>query len=295
MGCGYEGFTLKAFFMPTQGIVTVAFGKPYQEEAARMIQSVRKHCGNLPVCAITDQPWTPRLAPDEIIIRQLAPVLEGSVYGWKAQFLYAESPFERSLYLDPDIVVVQDLTRVFGLLDHYDVGFRFFGPPLMESNILAYHPKVHGGVILYKKCSATEDFFRAHLELFTERVKEARSKGKSLRLDDERTYAIALAHSSARPIHLDNYLAFHVGAINAVWHPPLLYHGRIDEIEAIHQAMVADWLDPVEDVEERLWVPRIRRFLRPDSVRWRDPFLFGYIAFRKLLNWVWPIRKHSDD
>jgi hypothetical protein len=280
--------------MPTQGIVTVAFGKPYQEEAGRLIRSVRKRCPNLPVCAITDQPWTCATVPDEVVMRQLDRKLEGSVYGWKAEFLYPESPFARTLYLDTDVLVCQELTRVFGLLDHYDIGFRFYGPPMMELPNLAYHPKCHGGVILYKKCSAVEDFFRAHLALFTERVQKARAAGQSVRIDDERTYAIALAQSQARPIHLDNYLAFHVGEIHAVWHPPLIYHGRIEEMAAIHEVLAADWPDPQEDVEQRLWLPRVRRFLRPMSARWRDPFLFGYIVLRKLFNWIRPARPRSD-
>ncbi|HVT44393.1 MAG TPA: hypothetical protein VMT00_08380 [Thermoanaerobaculia bacterium] len=218
-----------------------------------------------------------------MLIRKLDAALEGSIYGWKAQYLFPETPFSRTLYLDPDVYVARDVSDVFGLLDHYDVGFRFFGPPLMEDKSLAYHPKCHGGVILFRRSPQSEQFFADHLALYRERVRVARDLGHSPVIDDERTWAIALARSKARPVHLDNYLAFHYRELSAFWHPPLIFHGRFRDPAAIHARLLDDWPDTTNDLDQRLWLPRLDSFIRP-SARWRDPLLFAYIAIRKLFS-----------
>lgn len=270
------------------GVLTIAFGDPkYQHEASGMIRSLHRHSPNLPVAVVTDRPWVPEVRPDHVLLRTLDDSLRRSVYGWKAQHVFPASPYERTLYLDPDILVTSDLLPIFGLLDWYDVAFRFFGPPLNEPGGLTYHSKVHGGVFLFKKNLRTERFFEIHLQLFREAVGRALDSGSSPIIDDERTLAVALARSEARPTHLADYLAFHAGELSAVWHPPVLYHGRLDGLTAIDKRLRRSWTDTVGDVEKRLWIPRSRVFLRVMSARWRQPALFFYLAFRKYVsNWL---------
>ena len=263
------------------GVVTIAFGEAYQRIASNLIASLSRHAPGLRIAAITDRDWSSTPRPDEVLVRALPPELEGSVYGWKARFLY-EAPFERVLYLDPDVTVTQDLRPLFRLLDHYDAGFRFFGPPLKEDESLHYHPKVHGGVILFKRCGAVEELFRSHLELYTRRVAEAEARGRARVVDDERTLAITLARSRVRPVHLDNYVAFHVGELNALWHPPLLYHGKLRGIEEKHAALVRTWPDTTEDVTQRLWLPRVAGFVRAATATWDDPFFYAFVVARKV-------------
>jgi hypothetical protein len=70
----------------------------------------------------------------------------------------AASRFERTLYLDSDTRVVEDLLPLFALLDRFDLALAhshqrrgarqniFWGQPLPEA-----FPQINGGVILYRQ------------------------------------------------------------------------------------------------------------------------------------------------
>lgn len=253
---------------PIREIVTIAFGQVHRQMACKLLESVRQCSPGLRSRVITDAPWNNAIAPDYVSVMP-SPKLGASPYGWKAEYLYAEATGEEVLYLDPDVVITQDVEPLFELLRYYDAGFRFFGPPLGYGD-LKYHPKVHGGVILFRKTEVVETMFRDHERIFAAVLSGRIANGSSY-VDDERTLSEALARSRVRVVHLDNYAAFHTGELCSFWSPPFVYHTNIDNIDAIDKQLRAAWTSQ-DDLRFRVWLPRIHSFVC-FNLPWRDDLL----------------------
>lgn len=255
-------------FSALREVVTIAFGAAHRAMASKLIGSLRQHSPALRTRVITDSEWTHLESPDCVSVKA-PPRLGASPYGWKAEYLYPESGGEENLYLDPDVIVTQDVTPLFDLLKYYDAGFRFFGPPLGYGD-LKYHPKVHGGVILFRKNCAVEAMFCVHEQIFAAVLQERLAKGSNY-VDDERTLSEALAKSKVRVVHLDNYAAFHTGEVCSFWTAPFIYHTNIRNISEIDERLRASWTDR-DDLRCRVWLPRIKTFVC-FNLPWRDDLL----------------------
>lgn len=261
-------------------VVTIAFGDKHRKVACKLLESVRRQTPSLQTRVITDAPWSSATAPDCVSVMP-PPKLGASPYGWKAEYLYAEATGDEVLYLDPDVVVTQDIGPLFDLLAHYDAGFRFFGPPLGYAD-LRYHPKVHGGVILFRKNEAVEAMFREHERIFAAVLSERIANGSNY-VDDERTLSEALARSHVRAVHLDNYAAFHTGELCSFWSLPFVYHTSIDNIVAIDQQLRAVWTSQ-DDLRFRVWLPRIQSFVCFNLPWHEDLLTAAYLYLVRLRN-----------
>lgn len=97
-----------------RGILYIAFGKRYVDEAIQSRSSVRS-VSQLPAAIITDDVNHPGLGQFDFIIQK--PFKHPRV---KVEYL-SLSPFERTLYLDSDTFVLEDPTPVIDLLEKFDV------------------------------------------------------------------------------------------------------------------------------------------------------------------------------
>src|SRR6516162_7148098 len=111
-----------------EGILYIAFGQKYHDEARRSLRSLRK-VSNLPTVVITERSWAEEPLPDHFIVR---PPLKSTRA--KPLYLYEATPFEKTLFLGTDTVIGRDVVPAFGLLKHYDIGVRFGGPPVHEGD-----------------------------------------------------------------------------------------------------------------------------------------------------------------
>ena len=97
-----------------RGILYIAFGTRYVEEAIRSWRSVR-NVSQLPAAIITDDVNAPGLETFDLVIQK--PFKHPRV---KVEYL-ALTPFEKTLYLDSDTFVLEDPTPVIELLGKFDV------------------------------------------------------------------------------------------------------------------------------------------------------------------------------
>ena len=130
----------------SEGIVYLAFGQKYQDEAKRSLRSLRK-VSNVSTAVVTDRAWRDEPRPDQFVVRE--PVRS---FRAKPLYVYRASPFERTLFLDTDTVVGRDIAPVFGLLGYYDIGVCFGGAQMNEGEGLTFHTQCNSGVILFRKC-----------------------------------------------------------------------------------------------------------------------------------------------
>lgn len=259
----------------TRGILYLAFGEGYHEEARRSLRSLR-NVSKLPVAVITDQAWTQEPLPDRFVL-----VERIAGFASKPRYILDSSPFDDTLFLDTDTVVAIDPAPLFGLLEHYDVGVRFGGPQLNETPHLELHTQCNSGVILFRKNERVTDVFRRWNEEY-ERALDAHPVDDPRGLGDQRYLAIAIARSSARPVHLAEYCNFALFDTLVTCSPPLVYHGRLAAMEQLHGEITGRW-NTETDWHPRLWLPNIRGLL-PAGVRRSDPLLAFALIGRRVVN-----------
>lgn len=103
--------------MQEEGIVYVAMGERFVEEAVLSAASARRHMPSLPITLFTDVPAARGGAFDQVI--------ETPRSGRKANrdklACMLRSPYVRTLHLDTDTFVGADLRGLFAALAHYDL------------------------------------------------------------------------------------------------------------------------------------------------------------------------------
>jgi hypothetical protein len=134
------------------GVVYVAVGEQYCEEARRSIESVKQICPRLSICVFSDQSqW------DSIdFYYSIKPTHNKCLHKIKP---LRQSPYQKTLFLDTDTVVYSDIWEAFDLLDHFDMmfchaPFRHTGYPI---NIPDCFVEINTGVIFYQHKSNVMD------------------------------------------------------------------------------------------------------------------------------------------
>jgi hypothetical protein len=259
-----------------RGILFIAFGERWIEEAKRSMHSVR--CvSSLPIAVVTDRIWQDGAKPDYFVTQE-------KVNGWasKPLYMYSCSPFDQTLFIDTDTIVLSDPEPIFGLLDYYDVGVRFGGPMLSESPSLVFHTQCNSGVILYKKAPIVAECFANWNIFYVEACARLSESGDSRGLNDQRYLSLAIAKSMTRPVHLAEYLNFAIFETIYTYSPVVILHGRDKHLHAIGHAINRNW-NPELDWQARLWLQNIKGIL-PRGIRRSDPLLAISLLFRRLKN-----------
>lgn len=263
----------------TTGVLYIAFGDRYQAEARRSIRSLHESSPGLRVAVIADRAWTLAPRPEEFIIREA-----DRSFGCKPRYM-SESPFDRTLFLDTDTVVARDLRPVFGLLDWYDLGIRFLGPQLNADGGLEFHSQCNSGVVLYRKSEAVDRMFEAWKRLYEKQRERQEQEGRGVGpkgVHNQRSLSIALAKSDVRATHLETHLNFTLWQTIVTYSPPVIYHGKIEEMEGLDRVIAGGW-DAHTDRRARLWLPSVRGLL-PAGIRRSDPLLAAALFLRRAYN-----------
>jgi hypothetical protein len=122
--------------------------------------------------------------------------IDKPIYGFADKFHMYRSPFERSLFLDTDTLIVGDIEGIFDCLETHDIavkpevcpGWDYSFPGLPTA-----FPEFTTGVVAFKKTAATECFFLDWEKSYW----ELRSLG--LRFEpDQPSFRLALFRSAAR-------------------------------------------------------------------------------------------------
>ena len=139
------------------GVVYSAIGEFYIGEAVRSAESSLRH-NHIPHVLFADgEPATPLSG-----LTVLPFTSSGNPYADKIANM-RRSPFERTLYLDSDTYVVDEIVHVLELLEHYDLaaafasGYRGLADPGVPKSFHEFNT----GVLAWRRSSRTEEFMAA--------------------------------------------------------------------------------------------------------------------------------------
>lgn len=110
------------------GILYIALGAPYLEEARRSAASVKQSNPGLPIAVITDQAADPDACFDIVLAHEAYQPSGDEKYLARDRGAYfvkilplLRSPFRKTVFLDTDTWVAGSLAPVFDLLESYEV------------------------------------------------------------------------------------------------------------------------------------------------------------------------------
>jgi Nucleotide-diphospho-sugar transferase len=145
----------------TAGVVLVATGaEKYVDLAARAAASVKRCCPGLPVDLYTDR-------AQDLPVFDRVHVLDDPWFRSKIDALI-DARFERTLYMDADILALADFRDVFALLERFDIALAhdwYRNSPLHHSfwrkELPPAFPQFNGGLIALRRTAATTTFLQA--------------------------------------------------------------------------------------------------------------------------------------
>lgn len=144
---------------PRCGFVLATTGDEYRRLAAKTARSIRQHCPGYPIHLFTDVP------PAEDCFDQVHIL---STKGTRPRFeALLNIPFERSIILDVDLMLVAPIDDIFDVLQRFDLALaqdQFRNTPACHltwrSDIPAAFPQFNSGVFGFRRSSRTLDFVR---------------------------------------------------------------------------------------------------------------------------------------
>ena len=156
--------------LETRGVMYVAVGENYIRSAARSARSVRKHNPGLQVHLFAN--WQ-ECGFD--FSRSLEPFtsvesIDSPHYRSKVDYS-VRTPFDRTLYLDTDTRVLDDITPLFDLLDRFDIALAH--APNRITRLMNWQvpvpvsfPQFNCGVFVYRRSERVWKFLQEWIEAF---------------------------------------------------------------------------------------------------------------------------------
>lgn len=145
------------------GIMYSAFGERYIAEAARAARSSLRHNDVPHLIFAAGEVRDP---PPGVTVVGFDPISSAPFVDRIANM--SRSPFERTLYLDTDTFVVDEMVGVFELLDHYDLALAqapaYRG--LDDPQVPAAFPEFNCGVVAWRSSESVAAFLRSWEETY---------------------------------------------------------------------------------------------------------------------------------
>jgi len=178
-----------------KGVLYIAFKKSFVKECLFSAESLKKHNPNIPIALFTDQEIS---SPYIDIVK----VIKAKHTRCKVDYI-GDSPFEKTLYLDSDTIVVRDISDVFDVLDRFDVGVTHDYARKRENyccideykEIPYSFSEVNGGFMAFNNSIASKEF----LALWKEKFYKYRKQTSGW---DQVSLRISLWQSKVSMVHL---------------------------------------------------------------------------------------------
>ncbi len=216
------------------GVLYLALGADYAQEAAKAAESVKRFCPNLPVTLKSDE----KIIHD--VFNELHLIKPTTIFkkNYKIDNLIP-SPYDYTLYLDNDTKVNHNIWEIFEILDKFDIAIaqdfsrkrKHWSELIPDYKSIPYSfPEFCTGVILFKKSEKIKHFFELWSELFI-------------------TFGVQLDQPSFRV---------------ALWNTDLRIHALPTEYNVRDEANRTKWDNRKERGEEG------EEHLKPRIFHWRD-------------------------
>ncbi len=179
--------------MESRGIVYVATGRKFVDEALISVRSVKKQMPELPVTLFTDLSELIASPPEGIdSVFHLTEVTNSCLDKMSP---LVDSPYEKTLFLDTDTYLCDRVDELFDVLDRYDIAAAH--PPFRVQyqlpGIPDCFPEPNTGVIVFKKSPGALDVLKRWPE---EYKRQMASENKPHH--DQHSFRAALYQSTAR-------------------------------------------------------------------------------------------------
>lgn len=140
------------------GILYVATGQPWFEEAVRSATSCKARMPDVPIAFFTDRPTE----ADSKLFDHVFQIAEPSYSYYDKIEPLTRTPFERTLFLDSDTLVIEPVYELAPLLDRFDLAYCHAPMRYGEHDFPGCNeafPQGNTGVILYRFISRVVTFF----------------------------------------------------------------------------------------------------------------------------------------
>ncbi len=247
--------------MKHQGYLYIAAGgRNYIQEAVISAQSLRRVDRNAHITLIADEDAHIDIF-DLIIVRpggDFSTWRNGLAY--KVEHIYAESPYEKTLFLDSDTYFYENCEEIFDLLEYYDVAVASapVGEGILKVNgkpFSVYTP-YNTGVIAYRKNDRNAQLFKAWKAAYERKLEEIKSG--AAKGNDQDSFIEALLHVESR-VHVFSNLW------NARTPRCIALNGKVKIAHGRHENYVILGAKLNVTSEERLWDPHRQRCIAPSK------------------------------
>lgn len=144
-----------------KGFLYIAFGDSFTKEALMSIESLKRY-NSEPVLLLTDQELSPTIQKSVDYYAKIKP----NHIRAKVDFI-SQTPFEKTVYLDSDTLIVRNISDMFDVLDRFDVGLvhDYARKRLKYSNLVPEYEKIpyafsefNGGIMAFNNSERTKNF-----------------------------------------------------------------------------------------------------------------------------------------
>jgi hypothetical protein len=150
------------------GILYIATGERYVDDARMSATSVKQHSPDLPVAIVST---------DEIIEEQELGLFDHVIRATVVNDDVSDklynlqlTPFDYTLYLDNDTLILKPIQELFGLLKKYDIAIMPGENIVDIEGIPPAFKEPNGGVILYKKNSRFDTFMKNWIRTYEQQI-----------------------------------------------------------------------------------------------------------------------------
>ena len=191
------------------GVLTIAIGrKSFIEEAITLAESLSLHSDHIPRAVITDSD-DPRLS---ILFDQIIPY--NTDYGdplAQKEAIDLYTPFEKTIFVDADCMIMRPLDFVFTLCESYDVAYigvavdsgewydvniRSF----LDTTGYSFLPKLNTGFIYFQKSKNTTEIFKDIRHFRTVQQQYGFRVNRKVMLSDEPDFSMAFGKHGILPV-----------------------------------------------------------------------------------------------
>ena len=199
------------------GVLYVAVGNEFLEEATLSARSLREHMPDIPIAVVHDG-------------ETLDPVFDTGIklndpeYGFRDKIRGIRlSPFERTVYLDTDVYVDSEFNELFTLLDNFDLAASFNPNRDLDTRDLDVpesFPEYNTGVLVYDT-TAVADLF----ERWANRYQDEHAH-------DQPSFRAVVYDSDVRMATLTREYNCLIRYPGKVVKPVKLFHGRLLDVDS---------------------------------------------------------------
>jgi hypothetical protein len=210
------------------GVLYAATGEKYRKECIRSLKSLAKNLPGMLVTVFTDEPMDfVNIDRDKVTIRPLLNPQRGFIDKISALM---ESPYQRTLFLDTDTIVLSEIKDLIRLGDYFDMAV------VSDTYLAGHHPLIprsfpefNTGVILFNKTPEVISMMTAWKQTF---ISQMRSENPPKH--DQPSFRESLFFSPVRLVTLSNEWNFHAQ------HPKILNAGS--SVKILHTRRCDDEL-----------------------------------------------------